>query len=121
MVVAGEIVLGVGALYGGIGLMTRSIGMPDSWLVGTPFPSWTLPGTALILVIALPMLAAAVLESRRAPGAQAATVTAGVLQVGWIAVQLLVMQRYHPFQPLVLIVAAAILLLAGLRPSTRDA
>jgi hypothetical protein len=40
-------------------------------------------------------------------------VSAGVLQVGSIAVQLVMMQRYFLLQPVVLLVAAAILLVAG--------
>ncbi|MDD7967970.1 hypothetical protein [Actinomycetospora lemnae] len=110
-----EGLLGASAVYGGIGLLTGTLGMSDAWLAGTPFTSWRWPGIALLLVVAVPMLAAAVLELRRHHLAPSASVVAGVLQVGWIAVQLLVMQRYFVLQPVVLLVAAAILLVAGLR------
>ncbi|GAA4735703.1 hypothetical protein [Actinomycetospora chibensis] len=110
-----EGLLGLSALYGAFGLLTGTLGMSDAWLLGTPFATWTVPAVALLLVVATPMLAAAVLELRRHRLAPAVSVLAGVGQVGWIAVQLLVFQRYFVLQPVVLIVAAVILLLAGLR------
>lgn len=116
-----EVLLGASAVYGGIGLVTGSLGMSDDWLAGTPFASWLLPGIALLVVVAVPMLGAALLEVRGHRLAPAASVLAGVLQVGWIAVQLLIMQRYFVLQPVVLVVAAAMLLVAGARrlPTTQ--
>jgi hypothetical protein len=113
-----ELLLGVSAVYGGIGLLTGTLGMSDDWLIGTPFASWLVPGVALLLVVAAPMLGAALLEVRGHRLAPTASVLAGVLTVGWIAVQLLVVQRYFVLQPVVLIVAAGILLVAGLRRPT---
>ncbi len=113
-----ELLLGASAVYGGVGLLTGSLGMSDDWLAGTPFASWLVPGVALLLIVAVPMLGAALLEVRRHHLAPTASVLAGVLQVGWIAVQLLVMQRYFVLQPAVLLVAAGILLIAGLRRPT---
>jgi hypothetical protein len=46
------------------------------------------------------------------------TVLAGVLQVGRIAVQLLLMQRYFVLQSVVLVVASLILLVAGPRATS---
>jgi hypothetical protein len=89
--------------------------MPDAWLAGSPFVTWTFPAVALLLVVAVPMLTAAVLELRRHRLAPTVTVLAGTGQVGWIAAQLLVFQRYFVLQPVVLLVAAVILLVAGLR------
>lgn len=110
-----ELVLGLSAVYGAIGLLTGTIGMPDTWLEGTPFESWVVPGLALLLVVAVPMLAAAVLEARDAPRAATASAVAGLLQVGWIAVELLIMHRYDPLQPIVLALATLLLAATGLR------
>lgn len=110
-----EGLLGCSALYGAFGLLTDTLGMSDAWLSGTPFASWTLPAVALVVVVVIPMLGAAALEARRHRLAPAVSVLAGAAQVGWIAVQLLVFQRYVVLQPVVLLMAAAILLLAGLR------
>jgi hypothetical protein len=113
-----EIVLGLAAVYGSVGLLTGTIGMSDTWLSGTPFRTWAVPGLALLLVVAVPTLTAAVLETRRRPRAQLVSATAGLLQVGWIAVELLVMRRYDPLQPVVL--ALAIVLLATTVLRTRS-
>lgn len=116
-----EVLLGGSAVYGTVGLLTGTLGMPDDWLTGTPFTGWFVPALALLVVVALPMLGAAALEAMAHPWAAPASVVAGVLQVGWIAVQLLMMQRYFVLQPVVLILAALILLVTGLRrrgPST---
>ncbi|HEY2194282.1 MAG TPA: hypothetical protein VGH76_18555 [Actinomycetospora sp.] len=110
-----EIVLGLSAVYGGIGLLTGTIGMPDTWLEGTPFASWLVPGVALLLVVAVPMLAAVVLEVRETARAAAVSAAAGLLQVGWIAAELLLMHRYDPLQPLVLALATVLLAAVGLR------
>jgi hypothetical protein len=110
-----EGLLGLSALYRAFGLLTGTLGMSDTWLLNTPFATWTFPAVALLLVVAAPMLGAAVLELRRHRLAPTVSVLAGVGQVGWIAVQLLVFQRYFVLQPVVLFVAAVILLLSGLR------
>jgi hypothetical protein len=104
-----EVVLGLGALYGGVGLLTGTIGMPDTWLEGTPFGTWLVPGIALLLVVALPMLTAAVVEMRARRGAEVVSAAAGLLQVGWIATELLFMHRYDPLQPLVLVLATVLI------------
>jgi hypothetical protein len=110
-----EGVLGLSAVFGTYGLLTGTLGMPDAWLAGSPFVTWTFPAVALLLVVAVPMLTAAVLELRRHRLAPTVTVLAGTGQVGWIAAQLLLFQRYFVLQPVVLLVAAVILLVAGLR------
>lgn len=112
-VVVLEVLVALAALYGGIGLMWGNrIGMLDEWLVGTPFTSWTLPGVLLLLVVAAPMATAAVLELRRSAWAGAASVAAGAAQIGWIAAQLVVMQRYNVQQPIMLMCGLAVVLLA---------
>ena len=111
-----EILLGLGAVYGTVGMWIGTLGMTSDWLAATGFASWFVPGLALLVVVGIPMLAAAALELRGQHGARLASVVAGVLQIGWIAVQLLVTQRYFVLQPVVLLVAAAILFLAAVRP-----
>lgn len=108
-----ELVVAAAAVYGGVGLAAGNlIGMPDDWLTGTPFGSWLWPGVFLLLVVALPMAVAAVLELRGSPWAVVASIGAGAAQVGWIAVQLLVMQRYNVLQPVMTLAGLVVLLLA---------
>jgi hypothetical protein len=104
-----EVVLGLSAVYGGVGLLTGTIGMPDTWLEGTPFGTWLVPGIALLLLVALPMLTAGVVELRARRESEVVSAVAGLLQVGWISVELLFMRRYDPLQPLVLILATVLL------------
>jgi hypothetical protein len=112
-VVAVELLAGAGAVYGGVGLAwDNAIGMLDEWLEGTPFTSWLVPGVLLLLVVAVPMAGAAVLEVRRSPWATAASITAGSAQIAWIAAQLAIMQRYNVMQPIVLAWGLAVVLLA---------
>lgn len=111
-----ELVLGLSAVYGGIGLLTGTIGMPDTWLEGTVFGSWFVPGAALLLLVAVPMLVAAALEVRDSAYGVAASAAACLLQVVWVAAELLFMHRYDPLQPLVLGLAAVVLAAVGLRP-----
>jgi hypothetical protein len=100
-------------MIGGVGLMWNDVmGMPDSWLEGTPFTSWVLPGVLLLAVVAAPMGAAAVLEWRRSPLAAVASIAAGVAQIGWIAAQLAIMQKYNFLQPVMLSFGLAVLLFA---------
>lgn len=112
-----ELLVAMAALYGGVGLVwdlvgDNAIGMTQDWLAGTPFTSWVLPGVFLLAVVAVPMGAAAALELRRSPWAAAASVVAGAAQIGWIAVQLAVMQRYFVLQPVMIGAGLAVLALA---------
>ena len=112
-VIALEALTAIAAAYGGFGLIwDDAVGMPDDWLVGTPFRSWTLPGVLLLLVVGLPMAVAVVLELRRSGWAGVASVVAGAALIGWIAVELLVMQKFNVLQPVMLLVGLAVLMLA---------
>lgn len=112
--VALEGLCGASAVYGGVGLIWHdAIGMPDSWLASSPFDSWTWPGVFLLAVVALPMLASAVLEHRRTPAASAASMLAGIALVGWIAVELLVMQKYNVLQPVMIGLGLVVIVLAA--------
>jgi hypothetical protein len=112
LLVAVELLTSAAGVYGGVGLLAGNvIGMPDGWLSGTPFTSWTLPGVFLLLVVAAPMGIAAGLELRRSAWAAAVSVAAGAALIGWIGVELLVFQRYNVLQPAMLGVGLAVLLL----------
>lgn len=108
-----ESLVAVAAVCGGVGLIAdNAIGMLDDWLVGTPFRSWVLPGVLLLLVVAVPMAVAAVMELRCSPWAAVASVAAGAAQVGWIAAQLAIMQRYFVLQPVMMTLGLVVVLVA---------
>jgi len=94
-----EVIIAVNAIYGGIGLMVNGMGMPGDWLNATPFRTWTLPGIALLAAVAVPMSIAAVGELTRWRLAYLASVTAGLVLIGWIVVQVLMLRRYFFLQP----------------------
>ncbi len=89
------------AVYGGVGLVVDGMGMPADWLVNLPVDSWVLPGVALLVTVAVPQLAAAVVVWRSARLGAVAGVLAGLALVLWIVVQLLVLQRYFVLQPVI--------------------
>ena len=93
--------VGVGAVYGGIGLMVNGMGMPGEWLDRMPVDTWTWPGVALLLTVAVPQFVAAWLVVRHDPRAGLAGVVVGAALVLWILVQLAVLQRYFFLQPVI--------------------
>jgi len=103
---------GAAAVYGGAGLIRDGFGMPDGWLAGTPLTGWVLPGVALLVGVAVPQFAAAALIAAGARAGLAAGYLAGLLLVAWIAVQLLILQRYFFLQPVIAGIGAAEMLLA---------
>jgi hypothetical protein len=111
LLVALEVIIAVNAVYGGIGLMVNGLGMPGDWLDATPFDSWRLPGVFLLAAVAVPMSVAAILELTRWRRAYLASVLAGLVLIGWIVVQVVVLRRYFFLQP---VLGAAGVLVVGL-------
>lgn len=95
------LVVAANAVYGGIGLVVDGMGMSSEWLDRLPVDTWTLPGVALLVTVALPQLAAAWLVWRRHPWAAVGGIAAGAGLVVWIAVQLALLQRYFFLQPVI--------------------
>ncbi len=89
------------AVYGGIGLITNGMGMPEEWLQRLSLDSWTWPGIALLATVALPQGVAAWLVWRGHRRAALVGLLAGVALVLWIAAQLLILQRYFFLQPVI--------------------
>jgi hypothetical protein len=68
-------VVGVGALYGGVRLLVDA---EESWLGGTLFPDYRVPGVVLIVVVGGGMLATALAALRRSRSADPASLVMGV-------------------------------------------
>jgi hypothetical protein len=106
-----ELFIGANAVWGGIMLMTDSWKLDQEWLDNTPFDSWFVPGLALLVIIGSTQLAAAAALLARRPYAQAASLAAAWVLIGWIIVQLAWLQVFHPvMQPAML--AAGFLIMA---------
>ena len=95
------LLVAVNAVYGSIGLVVNGMGMPEEWLDRLPVDTWTLPGLALVLTVAVPQLVAAWFVWRRDPRAGVIGLVVGAALVLWILVQLLVLQRYFFLQPVI--------------------
>jgi MYXO-CTERM domain-containing protein len=105
---------GTAGVFGGISLARNGFGMPLSWLHQTPFTSWVLPGVALLIGVALPQFTAFGLIVSGHRWALAGSYLAGLGLVLWIAVQLLLLQRYFIMQPAIAAAGAMEMLLAWL-------
>ena len=112
--IAVEMFVAGGAVFGGIGLIANTLGMQPDWLSGTPFTSWVWPGIFLLLIVAMPMTAAAIGEWTRQPWAYALSLAAGTALVGWIIAQWLIIGKYFYLQPVMLTAGVAVLVLAWL-------
>ncbi len=100
------------AVYGGVALVVDGMGMPDEGLERLPVDTWTWPGAALLVTVALPQLAAAWVVWRRHPVAPAAGMLAGAALVLWIAVQMALLQRFFVLQPVIAVLGVVEILLA---------
>ncbi len=107
-----EALTGAAAILGGITLLHGGFGMPVSWLRQTPFTSWAWPGIALLACVALPQLGAAALAVAGPRRGIGAGYLAGALLIGWIAAEVLMLQRYQVLQPVVAGLGLAEILLA---------
>ena len=78
------------AVAGGVAVMLfDGLGMPKSWLAGTPM-TYPLAGSVLLVVVGGTQVLALVLLARRAPTGLLAASVAGFGMVIWILVELLI-------------------------------
>ncbi|WP_224999108.1 hypothetical protein [Cesiribacter sp. SM1] len=109
--------IGFAALWGGIPLVLDPSGvlnqMQLSWLNGSPFSNYLIPGIFLCVAIGLFSLITAfsgMLHSRNYPFM---CTTAGAILLAWLIVQLLIIPAHSLLQPLFMVLAI-ILLLTGI-------
>ncbi|NUN99003.1 MAG: hypothetical protein HUU01_00150 [Saprospiraceae bacterium] len=99
---------GIGALYGGWSLMTYPDGsnlqLPLAWLEHTPFSDFLIPGIVLFIANGLCSIFvfSALLFSYNKTALL--VMAQGIILMGWIVVQVLLVQKYHPLQLLLGIV-----------------
>jgi hypothetical protein len=103
-----ETFVGVGALYGALMLITDAWGLPVDDLAPLPLHSWVLPGVALVVLVAIPMLGAALGTRRNTVRVADVSIAVGALLVGWIAVQLIVIGPQMFLQAVMLVLGLAI-------------
>jgi len=85
----------VSALGGGIGLVVANgMGMPRSWLDGTPFGSFVIPGFILLVIVGGTQAVAVLGQHRRRPWFFAAAGVAGFGMVIWVYVEVALLPVY---------------------------
>jgi peptidoglycan/LPS O-acetylase OafA/YrhL len=84
-----EALVGLSALGGGYGLLSdaEGLGLEESWLEGSPFEDYTIPGLFLLTVMGGGGVLAALLTWRRSPLAAPAAVVMGGVLVVWLIVE----------------------------------
>jgi hypothetical protein len=113
-----EVVLGIGALAGGLILMLAPRGeimpLPLSALAGSPFDTYFMPGLILFGVLGLGPLVAARLAWLRHPLAPTATFIVGAGLLIWVAVEIAIIgySNEPPLQATYGVLGVAILLVA---------
>ena len=114
-----EILLGVGALGGGVALMAGPKGeilpLPVSALTGSPFSDYFVPGAILFAILGLGPLCAAVLAWRHHPAAPFLAFVVGCALLVWLAVEIAIVgyASHPPLQALYLGLGAVITLLGA--------
>jgi peptidoglycan/LPS O-acetylase OafA/YrhL len=108
----------ISAVAGGVlGIAANGAGVPLTYLSGTPFTSYVIPGFILGLVIGGTQALAAIMVQRRSPSGPVAASVAGFGMIVWIFVELAVIGEYSPLQTIYfalgVIELALVLLLAG--------
>jgi hypothetical protein len=90
--IALEVLLGIGAVGGGIALMAGPNGeilpLPVSALTGSPFANYFAPGAILFAILGLGPLAAAVVAWRRHPVAPFLALAVGGALLIWLGVEI---------------------------------
>ena len=84
-----ETFVGLGAIAGGIALLTGVFaqGIPVAWLQGTPFSDYTVPGLALAILVGGGMLLAAATVFILREWAVLVSAVAGIFMVGFEVVE----------------------------------
>jgi hypothetical protein len=113
-----EVVLGIGALAGGLILMLAPRGeilpLPLSALAGSPFDTYFVPGLILFAVLGFGPLVAARLAWLRHPLAPTAAFIVGAGLLIWVAVEIAIIgySNEPPLQAIYGVLGVAILLVA---------
>jgi hypothetical protein len=89
-----EILLGIGALFGGslfiLGPDGHLLGLPVKMLAGTPFHSFLAPGLLLFGFVGVGPILAAWITAKRQKTAPLAALAVGLTLIGWITVEMVI-------------------------------
>ena len=83
-------------IAGGTELVTGLKRFPASWLQGTPFGDYTVPGLILGIVVGGSAAIATVMTIKSASAGSAASLIAGIILAGWIVGEVLLLNQPNP-------------------------
>lgn len=107
-----QLVMGVISVPCGALLIINGMGMPTSVLDDAPFETFTIPGILLAVVVGGSLLLAAWLIRVHDRWAPIASIGAGAILLGWIAVQVVMVHAGRPLQAFVFVTSLVIIGLA---------
>ncbi len=92
-----EVIIGLGAIGGGIAILTGAFDQwfPLTWLQGTPFSDYTVPGLILLIVIGGGMLLAAATIFTQQEWAVLLSAAMGLVMIGFEIFEVAIIDR-HP-------------------------
>jgi drug/metabolite transporter (DMT)-like permease len=93
-----ETLIGLAAIFGGVALLTGAFNfdqwIPVTWLTGTPFRDYTVPGLLLLIVVGGGMLLAASTIFVRREWAALLSAAMGLVMIGFEAFEVAIIDRY---------------------------
>ena len=109
------------AIGGGIGLVTGTLPLPTMLLRHTPFDSFVIPGLFLTIIIGGSALTGAIALRTHARRARLISATSGVIMVGWIAGETILVRGFSVLQGLYLLTGLLVGVLSWYLPVPRHA
>jgi hypothetical protein len=104
-----------GAYYG----LSGAKGVPTEWLEGSPFHDYFVPSLILLVVVGGSFMLAALAVFAALRIARLAALTAGMVVLGWLAVQLAIIGYVSWMQPTTAIAGVLVLVLASMLPQSQ--
>jgi hypothetical protein len=105
------LLVGVNAFLGGYYAIAGARNVPTSWLEGSPFTNYFIPGLVLFFVVGGCCLTAAIVVFRNRPMARRAALISASVIVVWLAIQISIIGYVSWMQPVTATVTLLIFLL----------
>jgi len=106
----------VNALAGGYYGLSGAKNVPTEWLKGSPFPDYFVPSLILLIVVGGSFMVAAIAVFTGLRIARLAALTAGIVVLCWLGVQLAIIGYVSWMQPTTAIAGGLVLFLGSLLP-----
>lgn len=101
----------VTSMAGGLGLISGLVAPPIPWLAGTPFSDYVIPGIILLVGVGGSSLVASLALIKRIVHAEIVAFSAGLVMIGWIAGELMMIQVFSWLQALYFSTGFAVVIL----------